>query len=333
MKIAADMILDNQEQTQRHLFNYLVKRWGADQVLLGTMKALNILKAAAYKRMNGTTALTSHELIVLSRHFNFSMDTIFQPARYYAFTQPFSQTTSADQFIDRFSKFLSPISALNEKINLTYLASDLPIFHFFSRPYIFSFLFSVWTHEQEVNKSLQIEEQNLLHSPNLKNEILHYFSGYPITEIWNYNMLNNLYQQILFAITVKSFKDTEFISRLLEDIKDLFDLLRSIANEQNNLQDNNRKIYINEFSTYNNIVLLESDTINNTFISYDFPKFIMTWNPEFHAYTKSWIKKIIQRSALISSEGYRQREIFFNKLDKDFKQFEENVKRAIEMYY
>lgn len=327
------MDFNNQEETQKHFFTYLTKRWGVEHVLDGTMIALNILKAAAYKRMNGTTALTSHEMVVLSRHFNFSMDTIFQPNKYYAFEQPFNQTTSAGQFLNQFIDFLKPLATLGENTQLTYLASDLPLYYYFSRPRIFNFIVSVWTHEHDSSKNLLIEEHEIPTTQSNKDLIPKFFGDYPITEIWSYNMLNNLYQQILFAISVNAFKEVNNIHQLLEDINDLFAFLRNAANNQIQSQSSAKKIYINEFCTYNNTVLFESPFINNTLVSYDFPKFIVTWNPDFHNYTKSWIQKIIQRSVPISSEGYRQKEIFFKKMEKDFKQFEDSVKRAVEMYY
>lgn len=325
---------NTQEQLQRHFFNYLVQRWGSEQVLADTMKALQILKAAAYKRMNGTTALTSHEMIVLTRHFNFSLDTIFQSDKYYAFEQPFSQKLTTSQFLEQFTQFLKPLSTIEGSSHITYLANDLPIFYYFSHRYIFNFLMAVWTHIHDAGQRLTVVENDSINAQIVQSneEIVSYYRRHPITEIWNSNMLNNLYQQVLYAISVKAMKDEDYIHSLLNDILSLIGKLRVISNPSN-ANDHHQKIYFNDFGSHINTVHFESKLINNTFISYDYPKFIVTWNPDFHRYTKEWIAKIIKTSVLISSEAYQQREMFFNRVEKDYNAFEAKVKKAMDQYY
>jgi hypothetical protein len=325
---------NTQEQLQKHFFNHLVQMRGMEQVLDGTMQALHIMKAAAYKRMNGTTALTSYEMIILAQYFKFSLDTIFQSDRYYAFEQPFSQKLTTIQFLEQFTEFLKPLSSIEGRSRITYLANDLPIFYYFAHPHILKFLIAVWSHIHDEGQRLIVEE-TVEPNPQLnqiKQEISSYYHRQPITEIWNSNMLNILYQQILFAISVKAMKNVSSIQLLLDDILSLINKLGETLNPSDTNQ-RNKKIYLNDFGSYLNTVHFESEQINNTFISYDFPKFIVTWNPDFHRYTKDWIAKIVKRSVPISSEAYQQREIFLNKIERDYKAFESNVKKAVEQFY
>ena len=224
---------------------------------------------------------------------------------------------------------------LKGRSRLTYLANELPIFYYLNHPYIYNFLVSVWSHLHHKDVRLEIAEDKELSQELsiIKNEIATYYTGHSVTEIWNSNMMNNLYQQILFSISVKAFEKKDFIHLLLADISDLIRHLRNVTELADKNKHQQHKIYFNDFGSNINAVHLSSDLINNTFVAYDYPKFIVTWNQDFHQYTKEWMNKIIKRSVLITAEAYQQREIFFNKLERDNSIFEENVKKAIDVYY
>ena len=70
-----------------------------------------------------------------------------------------------------------------------------------------------------------------------------------------------------------------------------------------------------------------------TFVGFDMPHFVVSYNEKFYDFSKSWIEKIRKRSILISSEGYQFRELFFLKLNKDFEDFKERVDKLVNVYY
>ena len=50
-----------------------------DQMIVNeVMELLNLRRGAAYKRMNGETALTAEELIRIAGHFDVSLDNFFK---------------------------------------------------------------------------------------------------------------------------------------------------------------------------------------------------------------------------------------------------------------
>ncbi|MGB3197265.1 MAG: hypothetical protein WBB17_06010 [Saprospiraceae bacterium] len=330
--------MTTQEQIQKQFFDYLVKRRGLENVIHGTMEALMIKKGATYKRMNGETALTTTELITLARHFHISLDTIFSPEKYITFEHPFtSQKTTAD-FMSHFTYFLKPLGSM-EQSQLTYLANELPVFYYFSHKYIFNFLISVWSHLHWTDTRLIIEEniEVTQQIEFIRNEITTYYEGHPVTEIWNSNMFANLYQQIIFSITIRAFKEEKYIFNLIKDIDELIDHLRALAmnefNESNGNKTQERKIYLNDYGNYLNLVLYESSKIKSTFIGFDIPQFMVSYNPAFNDFAKSWVRKIKKRSVLISSEGYQNREMFFIKMENDHKSFIDKVEKLLAIYY
>jgi hypothetical protein len=323
---------------QQKFFQYLTQIKTRERVLEGICTVLHIQKGAAYKRMSGDTSLTTAELIRLAEFFQVSLDTIFQSDKYITFQHPFYKQRSTIEFLDQFTYFLKPLSG-SQTSRLTYLANELPVFYYFSYKYIFNFLLSVWNHLHWSDSKLVIEENTAVthQIDSIRKEITTYYSGHPVTEIWNSNMLANLYQQIIFSITIRAFKEEVYIKHLLDDIRALIQHLHELAHKGTSADASQsgteRIIYLNDYGNYLNLLLYDSDKFKSTFIGYDIPQFMVSYNPVFFDFSHQWIKRIRKRSVLISAEGYQHRELFFIKMERDFKDFEGRVEKLIAIYY
>lgn len=330
-----------QKQVQSKFFKALEESGGYTAVLEDTMEVLGLRKGAVYKRMNGDTALTTAELVELSNHFNFSLDDNLLDGKFISFTHPFMEEgeTKNIDFLRSISTYLETLRS-NEKSKLTYLANELPLFYYISRKYIFTFLMSIWNHLHWEEGALKINETVHLNKNMevFRSEITDYYDAHPVTEIWNSNMMSNLYQQVIFCITIRAFDSTSFIQHLMSDIKNLIEHLKDITlhgirKTSNSEEQVDLSIYLNEFGNYLNVLLYEGEDLDITFIAFDYPQFIKTNSGGFNKYSKKWIEKIKKRSVLISSAGYQYRELFFLKLEQDFKGFQEKVNNLLKVYY
>lgn len=323
--------MTDREKYQKRFFEYAIKRRGADKVFAAMQEVLGLKRGAAYKRMNGASSLTTTELLQLTEHFKFSLDSIFQNDQYVSFQHPFTQDSSTDSFLGQLVYFLKPAQDM-EECEFTYLANELPVFHYFAHKHIFNFLISIWNHVHWSDKKLIIDER-LEVTPQIKNvssDISYYYSNHKVTEIWNSNMLANLYQQVIFCITIRAFKYEGYVSQLVNDIEKLINGLKEKVEGGDN---GGSKIYINDYGNYLNLVLFQSEKVRSTFIGYDMPKFIVSYDPNFYQFSTDWIKKIKRKSVLVSAEGYQNRELFFLKLENDFKYFSERVDKLMRVYY
>ena len=72
--------MDNIENKyQQKFFSILDKRNNKNhKIIHDVMDILDIKKGAAYKRMNGTTAMPLDEVIKIADHFNLSLDATFR---------------------------------------------------------------------------------------------------------------------------------------------------------------------------------------------------------------------------------------------------------------
>ncbi len=331
---------------QKKFFDILEKRNTKDhKVVYEVMELLDIKKGAAYKRMNGDTSMPVSEIIKLADHYNLSLDATFRSDKYISFFHPFvhREKSSLDSFIDQYKRFFKPIKNLgpSEEVELSYLANELPIFYYFGHKYIFNFMISVWKHLHwdDVNMVISDVNEYEREAKEIRNEILDNYFGNKVTEIWNSNMLNNLYQQIIFCVTIRAFKNADYIQLLINDIENLILHLKNISVtgvksiKGDKVEGSELKIYLNDFGNYLNIVQFNSKSIKSTFLGYDYPQFIVSHNKPFFKFSKDWIDRLKKRSVLISSEGYQYRELFFLKMETDFKYFTERVKKLMEVYY
>lgn len=322
---------------QVDFFKYISKRKSKEETLSTVMDTLHIQKGAAYKRINGTTLLSAEEMVKICNKFGFSLDTVTGSDQFMSFEHPFLGEESSIDFLDRYAFYLKPLMDSSSESTLTYMANELPIFYYFSHRYIFNFLLAVWNHLHWDEAQLNIKE-NVSIEPqleNLRNEVSTYYDSHPVTEIWNSNMLSNLYQQILFAITIRAFENKRFVYSLIKDIEKLLSRLHELAGSgmKSGQQESNIKIYLNEFGNYQNLALYKSEKLSVTFVGFDMPHFVVSYNQKFQEYSTSWIDKIKKRSILISSEGYQFRELFFLKMNKDFEYFKNRVDKLISVYY
>lgn len=331
---------------QQKFFNILSRRNTKDhKIIYDVMEILGVKKGAAYKRMNGETAMPIAEIIKLSDHYNISLDATFRSQKYISFFHPFvhKEKASLDVFINQYKKFFKPLERVDglEQVSLTYLANELPIFYYFGHKYIFNFMISVWKHLHWDDVSLQIGAVSDYEKEGkeIRNEIVSNYYRHEVTEVWNSNMMNNLYQQIIFCITIRAFKEASYVEKLVNDIEILLAHLKDISItgvksiKGAEVKGSNLKIYLNDFGNYLNIMQFDSLTVKSIFLGYDYPQFIVSHNKPFFDFSKDWIDRIKKRSVLISSEGYQYRELFFMKMENDLNYFKQRVEKLMAVYY
>ena len=331
--------MNDQIDTQKRFFDFVSERHSSEEVLHTTMEVLHLGKGAVYKRMNGSTALTASEMVQLAKAFRISLDNIFQNESYMPFFHPFwkKDNASSIDFVDRFAVYLKPTTGHNSS-SITYLANELPINYYFSHKYILHFLISIWNHLHYNEAKLIIDETVSIDKrmESLRSEIQYNYKSQKVTEIWNPSMLNNLYQQIVFCITMRAFPDANFIGLLLKDIERLIGTLQKVTSpESKDIPEKGHppRIYLNEFGNFVNILLYDSDDIQSAFIGIDMPHYMITYSPSFVKQAKVWVENIKRRSVLISSEGFQYRELFFHKLEKEYDAFKDRVEKLIAVYY
>lgn len=323
---------------QVRFFNYLHHRYGKKEVIFETMEVLKLQQAAVYKRVNGTTALTTDELMQLASHFNVSLDTALEHENYFSFQHPFQNSKRSLDFFEHFAFIMEPI--LEKEVirsEITYLANELPVFYYLHYDYIFRFQLAIWNHLHWTEGKLIIGSDQVI-DPKidaLRKQVVESYRARRVTEIWNPAMLSNLYQQILYAISIRVFADRAFIDKLVKDLEDLIHDLQQLpqqSHDPSSSTEDRPNIYINEFGNYMNILLFEGEKLRSTCIGYDMPQFILSHDTRLYDYSKRWVENIKRHSVFITYGGLRDRELFFASVEREFSQFADRVQKLMVLY-
>ena len=105
--------MNSQTRFQTRFFDKIAMLFPDQMIVNEVMELLNLRRGAAYKRMNGETALTAEELIRIAGHFDISLDNFFFGGKLISFSHPFMKDERVES-----RDFLSLIQGYMETLNL-----------------------------------------------------------------------------------------------------------------------------------------------------------------------------------------------------------------------
>lgn len=293
---------------------------------------LNLSKSAVYKKVNATSSLSLEELSNLLVEYDISFDQLIRPDQpNLIFNFPYL-TRQVGSFLDFLSPLKQSITLFSRLPNnyVTYATHELPIFYWLlSRDVsyfkLYSFARTLWDLEGYKNRQFDLSdfsgEQVIMKEAT---QIAGYFMEMPSTELWNKNLLGNTLNQI------KYFADSGIFANI-DDAISLCDSLESIINHVEAMAEAGRKflpgtepsdknpefrLYHNEIAHTNNTVLVESDSTQAVFTTYDSPNFIVSQDEALVEYTSNWFDKLIEHSLPVAREARRSRMYLFNQIRK-----------------
>lgn len=117
---------------------------------------------------------------------------------------------------------------------------------------------------------------------------------------------------------------------MIKHVQKMAETGKKITLEQNpDSIDTKFQMYHNEISHTNNILLIESESLNQIYFAYDNPNYIVTDNEELINYTRSWFSKIMKSATSISLDNEKNRRAFFNIIYKQIDNTREEIKHII----
>ena len=292
---------------------------------------LKISIDSAYRRIRGESDLSLAEFDVLSSTFAISTDTVL------------SQKNNSVNFNYRAinSKdfdFVSYFTSLNEEIKslqqhglkeITYAALDLPVFYYFLFPKLAAFKLFFWKRNvfdfpkmDNMHFTFDIISKSDL---NQSHEMLKSYLKVPTIELWSEETINSTLRQIIFFNDIGLFKSRQDVIDILDDLKQVLDHIQSQAelghkfypgeSHLMNGDKNNFKIYHNEITLSENVVLLKLANFNVVHIGHNVLNILTTSNEGFFQDSNRFIEKVIKNSTLISVSAEKERKRFFNLLN------------------
>ncbi|MFZ1789536.1 MAG: helix-turn-helix transcriptional regulator [Saprospiraceae bacterium] len=311
-------------------------------------KLLEISPSGAYSKMNGTNGLSYNELILIAKHFNVSVD-------YFVFDQiedktPYAFYSDSLKFPhSSFSNYLE--NSLNHLIkigqipgvHLTYLTSEIPLPYIMQHNYLAAFKMYVWnaTNWMIPQKSDEGVIELLTNSKDifkLRNKFALTYCQYETTEIWNYNMFNQTYRQLIYFIQIGKITGHVIPTKILEEIKELIDTLEQIATSGLNKftfkkesKESGSTIYLNEIMNTHEIIYASSSTFRIHYSHFDAPNFVRSFDDRVCNHTELIIDRQKKFSSLLSSpHAQSERLKFFTRLRNELQLFTRIIQTQLE---
>jgi hypothetical protein len=328
---------------QHLFFGELLKRFPrkADAVeALSEMFSLG--KDAIYRRMRGDSVLTPDELREIAVKHRISLDSL-------AFEGSNSVFFNFNSFINKIETFEDFLKGIHGNIDLAmkipevkikYASAEIPVFYYCFFPQLMSFKLYIWARTVWDFEYLEQEKFSFdLINPGVVDLIESLAGKYnlmPSTELWSLNIMDNTLNQIEFVLESGFFKNNEDAVVLCKNLQNLTAHLRLMAETGKKFSTKTApdlaktyfELYHNEMVYTNNTIIMSAPHGKMVFSTFDSPNFLSTTEPRICNHAEKWFDKVKNKSNPISMDAEKNRNSFFNKLEKKVN----NTLQRIEMY-
>lgn len=284
---------------------------------------LQINYDAAYRRVNNKTSLSLNESIVLAKHFNVSLNSLYNVGETNSVLV--GKTPEINSALDLENYFKNAYLNFEpwvkrEGAHISYCANDLPIFYFLNDSKLSKFKIYAWLNLLDTNFSADklpfIRFKPKVALLKAAANFGRTYNQFNITEIWNENILNKTIKQIYhyFEVGLLSLDDALEVTSELEQIIKKIELNARAGKRLDNEKSSSFTLYHNEIMTLGNNVLMKTVDSKLALSPYSLLSYYIVTNPETCNDIDKYFKKQLESSNLLSSTDNKSRSLFFNKL-------------------
>jgi len=296
---------------------------------------LNIGYDAAYRRVTNKTTLSLNEAVILARHFNLSLNQLFETGEKQSILVTKSKKINNRAELEKY--FTGTFNKLNtllkeNQANMYYSANDLPIFYFLNNKILSKFKSYVWLNIFDSKfsgskKPYKEFDQTKGLSQACTNLGLIY-NQFNTTEIWNSNILDKTFMQIFHYKQIGLLRLSEALS-ICSELEIILNKIESNAHAGYRKEKNGQTkftLYNNEIISLGNQVLIKTKNSKMALTPYSLLSYYAITNPETCNEIEIFFEKQLEISNLLSSSEKKGRSLFFNKLQKKIKQLKSQLK-------
>lgn len=284
---------------------------------------LDIGYDAAYRRINCKTHLTLEESVLLSKHYNISLNNLFEVGSQNSILTELSPNlTNAEALESYFIVSKNNLSALIKLKGATilYSAKELPIFHTLKDSFIAKYKMYVWLKDVDVemakNKTsfdafLKIIPQSLIDSAVNLSEV---YKGINITEFWNNMTINSTIQQIVYYYE-SGLLSKEMALLICDDAEQVLRDVETQAIQQSIIGSQNKatyNLYKTDLHSMNNVIMVNTPYKKVFFTPFTLLSYFKIEHQPTCELMNDFFEKHKFHSKLLVNAGERDRTQFFN---------------------
>lgn len=286
---------------------------------------LDIGYDAAYRRVNLKTSLSLEESVILARHYNLSLNKLFEIGSKSTIvvdlSPPFHNIEGLEEYFRQSNRNIESLVKL-KSASISYSAKDIPFFHTLKDTYLTHYKIFVWLKDvdTEMAKSkITFKEfrkripDSLLDIVYTLGDVYNYIS---ITELWNdYTIIGTL-QQVLYYYESRLL-DKESALLICDDIEKVINHTETQTINQSLIGSNNGatyNLYKTDLHTLNNTIMVQTAQQRIFFQ----PFTVLTYFKIEHKPTcdlmYDFFEKQKKNSKLLVNAGEKDRSLFFHKM-------------------
>lgn len=316
-------------EMQQQLFNLLKKKLPVHISLVDELAdLLNISVDSAYRRIRGEKPITFYELKVICEHYQLSVDRLLELKNDTVLFNAPGLDEPPKSFADYLKAVLNQLHSFDgfQHRQIFYLCKDIPFWYFFLFPEIAAFKIFFWSKTINntpalTNQVFSIEAFPYEECFSLGQSILKKHNEMHSVELWNLESIHSTINQLSYYRDAGIFKTPDDFDKVIASFNRLIDHLQLQAEKglkciPGGVGEPAGKIefYVNELILGNNTILFQLDDSRVSMITYNILSYLICSDERFVNKTFDTYNTLLSRSALISSTGEKERNIFFNKL-------------------
>jgi transcriptional regulator with XRE-family HTH domain len=282
---------------------------------------LNVSRDSVYRRIRGETILSLEEVKKLCAHYKISLDALLSPSSEiisFRKRRIDSESFTLEKWLNSILSDLERLEGFEDK-EVIYSAKDIPPPYYFKFPGLTQFKLFFWLKSYQRHPKFDV----MRYDPGMVSQqlvdvgkkIWDKYSVIPSSEIWSDETFNVTVRQVQF------YYENGFIS--LTEARSLIDEYLTMVQEIRNCAAHGAKsdrgvfkLYYNEFLLTDTTYLFKVGDKRIASITYNTLNILTTTQESFCRETEDFLNNVINKSTLISTVGERERNKFFNQVEK-----------------
>ena len=335
-----------QADYQKTIFE-IIKRQTQGQDSLGNVvgDVLSLSADAVYRRYRGETHLTIYELEKLCKHFNISLDSLFEINKnkvIFEF-QPLSEFDfSMDLYLESMRKALLQIKEQkNPKIII--LVNNTPIMQLLNYPHLVRFKLFFWAKTHLQVKELQDQkfkyEKISPESFNTGLDALKMYNSIPSKEIYDPELLRGFVREVYYYFESEQFEDPQYAIYILDLLDRFVDHLKAqaevgkkfVSTTEPPASGNDFEMYHNETLNGNTTIHYKTDDYQGLYVGHNLLNSVYTTDKAYIDDTLSVLNKQLANSSVISSVNEKERNNYFSQVKRMIESFKKKIELEVNM--
>ena len=325
----------------QHVFlERLAKRFSSRSELVRQVAGvLHVGRDAVYRRLRGDTALTADEMMLLSETFQLKMEASPEPNGMPILRYPRTRNPIKTEF-DHFSNLERQLAELRRLpgASIDLATPELPMYYEMSTPMLCRFkTFMYGITSWNIEKWKYVDFTPELISDRIyasSSQMIRDHYRLPTREIWSVGALDVTLRQINYMVQVGRFKRKEHVDQLFDELLQIVDHLERMTQsgkrfpmgEEPREDSPAFRVYHNELSNTNNIVLIKSRLATFLFTSLVNPSYIVATDDRLCREVEQWFSNLVEHGNALHSEAGKYAAQYFGYLRAQIEQYRSRIK-------